>query len=138
MKRRVSEKTLENRINKWKHILKLDGWSIRFKFVAPMKMEEKDKTILAMVKHCSPNEKVADLLFNNKSPSYEGFDSSWNLDTLIIHELIHVHLYEKSELLAQGLTDDVVEIFEILEEFICDSFAKIIFDTISLEKKSIQ
>ncbi len=137
MKRRISNKTLENRIKKWQHVLKLDGWTIRFKFVSPMKMEN-DKFILAMVNHCSPNEKVADLLFNNKYQTYTGFGVSWNIDTLIIHELIHVHLYEKAEPFEATLNKDNIDVFEAMEEFICDSFAKIIFDSISLEKNLSQ
>ncbi len=140
MKRRISDRTLGTKIKKWQHILKLDGWTLTFKFIPPttFKKMEKEKSILAMVNHASPNEKVAEMLFNNKYHTYDGFGASWNIDTLIIHELIHIHLFEKSDQLEKAIPEEVEEVFTQYEEFLCDSIAKIIYDLDLGEKKSIK
>jgi len=119
--RRISDKAFEKKLRKWQHILKLDGWSISWKFV--QEGRGIDNKNLAELKHCSSTEKVAQISFNNKYYLCDGHNISWNIDTLILHELLHVHLDEKSSVLPND-NEKVVD----FEEFICNSMAKIIYD----------
>lgn len=127
MKRRITNRTLENKIKKWQKCLKLDGWTINAKFVPPSKLDDSNKMEVAgQVQECSPDEKVVLIYFHNKYYKLEGYGISWNIDTLILHELIHVLCWEKVIEMPTSIQDHSK--FQILEEFVCNSMAKIIFD----------
>lgn len=125
MKRRITIRTLENKLKKWQTILKLDGWNITAKFVPQNKLLDAETT--AQVESCFPSEKVAVIIIYDKYLEHNGYNVSWNIDTLIIHELIHVLLWEKTDEMPASIQGHSK--FKLFEEFLCDSFAKILFDT---------
>lgn len=122
--RRIASKTLEKKKKRWQKELKLDAWDIKIKFVSAFELG--DHNTAGQIAYCYPNEKSAYIQIVNNYYRYEGYNESWNIDTLIIHELIHVMLHDKGENMPKVIKESTK--FYNYEEFICDSFAKIIYD----------
>lgn len=119
--RRVLPRTLKKKLRKWQTALKLDGWDIKIKY------KHCGKDDAAEVEFCEPVERTAVI---NISPNYynrEGYNVSWTLDELIIHELIHVVLWEPCHSYFSSKIRGSQK-FEDFEEFVCFHFAKIIGD----------
>ena len=130
MARRIADKTLRAKISKWKKTLKMSDWTIKAKFVPPHVLKENplefEYETVAYVKSVYPDELVAEIEFNSRYYEVEGYKLSWNIDTIIIHELIHVLLHEKTEAFHPS-TRESSKLYNY-EEFICNSFSKIIYD----------
>jgi hypothetical protein len=124
MSRKVTQVNLEKRLNKWKRVLKLTDWDISIKY-KPYSELGKDN-VTGLVNFCSPEEMTAEIYISNTYYRHEGYKISWNLDSLIIHELIHVVLWEEWDKLAEHIRDN--KKLENFEEFVCWHFAKIIKD----------
>lgn len=124
MKRRITTKTLEQKVKKWQTVLKLDGWNIAAKFVPRSKLLDQDT--IAQLESCFPTEKVAVIIIHSKYPEDKEYGLAWNIDTIIIHELIHVLFWEKTDEMPDSIQQHSK--FRAFEEFLCNSFAKILFD----------
>jgi len=129
MSRCVYQATLDKKLIRWKKVLKLIDWDIQIRYATKSDIDKGSIDLeddLASLETCSPIEKVARILVNKNYPNFDEYNVVWNVDTIILHELIHVLTYEKVHVLPdsiqnhQGLTK--------LEEFVCDSMARIIFD----------
>ena len=117
--RKVLQSTLESRLRKWQKKLKLDGWHIKIRY------KSCGEDAAAMV-FCEPLERTAII---NVHPQYylkEGYRISWDLDSLIVHELLHVEMWEEINKLPQKMREHVK--FEAFEEYLCFRYAKIIVD----------
>jgi len=117
---KVRQPGLERKLRKWVRLLKLDGWNIKIRFKALK------GSVAAQVNHCSPVERSAIIDIAVDYSMREGYGISFNVDTLILHELIHVILWEKTEQLPIKIGEHPK--LEDLEEFVCYHFAKIIYD----------
>jgi hypothetical protein len=131
MKRRIHDKTLEKKVRKWVNVLGLNDWEINAKFIPRHKGKFKKDEQAEVTYYW--NEKVANINFNSTYYKDKDCGKVWNIDTLIIHELIHVVLSERMD----GLPENVVEKISDLEEFIADYFATIIFRTSEGKRKKV-
>lgn len=125
---RVRQAGLERKLKKWMKYLKLEGWDIkiRFKNLSDDEPDNKGLATAAQVEYCSPVERTALIFIANDYCETEGYGLSFNIDTLIIHELLHVILWEKFDCLSTR-TKKNQKIVD-LEEFICFHFSKILYD----------
>ena len=112
--------TLARKFRKWMKFLKLDGWDVKIGF------KDLGVDTAAEVSYCSPIEKFAVIDVAKDLDKFEGYKMSFNLDTLIIHELMHVLMWEQVERLPGKVKN--CKDFKEFEEFLCSHFAKIIFD----------
>jgi hypothetical protein len=117
---KVRQAGLERKLRKWIKHVKLEGWDIKIRF-KPLKED-----IAARIYHCSPVEMSAIIDIAVDYSDREGYGVSFNLDTLILHELIHVILWEKWDELPNTIKEH--KKMELFEEFVCFHFAKIIYD----------
>lgn len=127
--RRVHQAGLERRFRKWVKHLKLEGWTLKVKFKVVLLEDGKnpeDPYEAAEVEHCSPVERTAVINIAKDYCDRKGFGVSFNLDTLIIHELIHVILWDEWERLPERIRKH--RGMENFEEFVCFHFSKIIYD----------
>jgi len=119
---KVHQAGLARRLRYWMRALKLEGWTIKIRFRT---VPSGDDTV-AELEHCSPVERAAAIFVAEDYAGRAGHGVSFNLDTLILHELIHVVLWDEWERLptrTKGRAD-----VKRLEEFVCFHFAKIIYD----------
>jgi hypothetical protein len=82
---------------------------------------------VACLMDCSTPEKIAVIGIRRDYFNYDGFKQTWNLDTLIIHELIHI--IEKAGKKSCGISKkiDYSKPFSAFEEYNCDAFSAIIY-----------
>lgn len=123
--RRLPIKELRELLKFWQQKMKLLDWDIRIRYASKADIldpEQFGDGTLGQLDMCWPDEKVAQISIHPRYHKADGYNIAWNLDTLIIHELIHTHLSEKSnELPEEILVGD-------FEEFVCNSLGKIIYD----------
>ena len=136
MKRKALQKTLDSKVSKWKRILKLSDWNIKIKY-APQKVMDKDKKpneedTIGMLDECYVIEKRAQILISEKYQEIDGYGIGWNLDTVILHELIHIVMRPEEDKLASKVTKSAK--FGDLLEFICDKFSDIIYEMTKRKK----
>lgn len=138
MSRPVRQNTLEKKLNKWKKVLKLGDWNIQIRYGSNDEMKDhddvKEECAIGLLDACSHPEKIAKILISKNYFKEPNYPLVWNLDTLIVHELIHIILYDKVENLPKK-TRDSKKMIEI-EEHICDYFSRIIVDMFKRNKKS--
>lgn len=132
MRRRALQKTLEKKVTKWKNVLKLGDWTVIIRYGTT---EQVGKDNIAFLDECSPSEKVAKIFISKTYFNCEGYDLVWNLDTLILHELIHIITHDKVHALPKSFCNHpkVVE----LEEHVCDAFARIVRDMYRRKSKKV-
>ena len=128
--RGVRESTLIKKVSRWKPVLKLKDWDISIRYAKQKELEsvqKKDskKIIFGWVDDCDSAAKRASILINRNYHTGPGHKTSWNIDTLIIHELVHVVLWAHSENIPENIRKHS-KVFDF-EEFVCDSFADIIY-----------
>lgn len=129
--RGVRESTLAKRLARWKPVLKLSSWDITIRYAKKAELEKeqkkelKDRIILAFVIDCDPAAKRATVLVNRDYHKVAGHKQSWNIDTLILHELVHIVLWGKSDAIPEKIRNHSK--VDDLEEFACDAFADIIY-----------
>lgn len=128
--RRITNKSLERKCKQWQKILKLSEWNITARFAPPSKMIDGDTT--AQLDFVSVPEKVAVILVYERYYNHPGFNLSWNIDTVLLHEMIHLLMFDKTLGLPEQVKKNTK--FKELEEFICDSVARIIFDGVGRKK----
>lgn len=132
--KKLTKKILMPIVRKWKKVLGLNGYDIKIILANQKRLDEvilattgskrdEDEIILGCVVECHPVEQCATIVFLRDAPIHFGFQI--NLDTLVIHELIHVLVSAPFTALPKAArkskrTDE-------LEEFICDKFSYLIW-----------
>lgn len=125
--RGVRQTTLEKKTTKWKKILKLQNWSISVRYANKKEIDEQNKKIIAAyVSHCDCAAKRASILVNRKYYEIVGYKTAWNVDTLLLHELIHIAIWSQTIRIPDTIAGH--KSIENLEEFICDFFGDIIYN----------
>ena len=92
---------------------------------------------IAELKEISNTEKVAVIVINNEYYTDPQYGVVWNLDTALLHELIHVVLDEQIGRLAKKVRNNK-KFREDFEEFICDKFAWIIYNHVKNRRKKMK
>jgi hypothetical protein len=128
--RGVKSKTLQKKCDKWKKVLRLGDWNITCRYANSSEMKDKEtmnEDDIGVLEQCHIHEKIALILINKHYYNHNAFGLSWNLDTLILHELIHII----QSMAMQSLTKKMKESpkMDQVEEFNCDTFAAIIYFT---------
>ncbi len=136
-KRAAYPRTLEKKLTHWKRALKLDGWKITIRYATKTDNDKGDINLekdLACVATCSPPEQIAAILINKDYATHRSNTLVWNIDTIILHELIHILMWAYTK----GLPDKVYNSrkFHELEEFVCDSVARLLFDLTHRPRKT--
>lgn len=137
MSKGVQPKTLQIRCNVWAKRLRLSDWTITCKYATKGDMDREDPEdndkpyfddeTIGHLMDCSLPEKIAVIGIRKNYYDHDGFGISWNLDTLILHELIHIiERLAKSDSAIPGKVRDRAD-FKNYEEFICDCFASVIY-----------
>lgn len=132
----VRPKTLQNKCNTWAKRLRLGDWTITCKYATKPEMDKVDpedgstyfdENTIGCLMECSIPEKIAVIGIRRNYFDHDGYKVSWNLDTLIIHELIHI--IEKVGKKNSGIPKkiDRRRDFTNFEEYNCDAFAAIIY-----------
>ena len=126
----IKKSDLNSKVDFWKKVLGLDGWEIKTTIISSSEMynlvkklegeADKNELIYAVLVNCHPVEQIASIAFLKNADKHFGIQL--NLDTLIIHELIHVATQEKFDNLPEtiGNSNKIKE----LEEYIADFFAR--------------
>jgi len=118
--RKIQPSTLVKKLKKFQKWLNLDGWDIKIRY------KSCDPDTVGEIDFCEPVEKTAIINISSKYFTKEGYNVSWNLDNIIIHELIHIELWEQIDRLPIDIKEH--KKFKELEEYICFRYAKIIGD----------
>ena len=84
----INEKDLEKFLNKWKDILRLRDWDIKYELV---NVEWRKTGDIKM----DTTDRKAILLINNFNPKQN------NLEALVIHELLHLKLWGMDQMIEQ-------------------------------------
>ncbi len=121
--KKLSYQTIINKLKFWQKALKIGDWDISIKIARESYVGE---GIIAEVIYCAPVEKIAKINLLNNYMKVPGYNISFNIDTIIIHELIHVVLWDKVNFLPTKFRKNKRYIES--EEFICDYMAKVIYD----------
>jgi hypothetical protein len=126
---RIKHETLQKKKRFWQTILGLSEWHIKMSFVKPKAIEGD----IALLKTISNVEKVAVILINEEYYLEPEYGTVWNLDTVILHELVHVLLDEPIRRLAKKIKENTR--FKELEEWICDKFAYLVYTYVKNKRK---
>lgn len=132
MRKKVLQKTLDRKKRYWQKVLKMTDWNIKIKFVPKYKLS--DINSIAELESISGNEKAAQIFISSSYHSYDGYNLYWNIDTIILHEMIHIKIDRQREQLNKKLIKS--DKFYDFEEFICDTFSNLIYDFDKKSKKS--
>ena len=134
-KRGVRQTTLQKKCNTWAKRLRLSDWDITCKYPTKAEMEKEDPAddykphfddeTVGCLMECSLPEKIAVVGIRKNYFDHDGFGVSWNLDTLIIHELIHIIEKIGKDKLPKSVISR--KDFKEFEEFNCDCFAAILY-----------
>lgn len=137
MAKGVQAKTLQKKCNVWAKRLRLRDWTITCRYATKADMEKEDpdddyepsfdSETIGRLQECSVPEKIALILIRRDYFDHTGHKVSWNIDTLILHELIHI--IEKIGKTHAGLNKNVGarKDYWRLEEFNCDTFSAIVY-----------
>lgn len=123
MPKRIYQSTLEKKCKKWQKVLKLSDWNITVKFASQSQI---GNNTLAMIKDVYQTEKVAIIEVLNTYYNEVGHGHKFNIDTLLLHELVHLLVWEEHDRLPPDIRKS--KAFLDFEEFLCDSFAAITYD----------
>ena len=136
-KRGVLPRTLQNKCSIWSKRLRLGDWTIKCRYATKTEMSLPDPdddnnpcfddNTIGRLHECSTPEKIAVILIRKDYYNHQGYGVYWNLDTLIIHELIHIILNIGKQSSKMGKKIQENSAFESFEEFACDSFAAILY-----------
>lgn len=127
-------KDVRPKVEYWKSKVGLHGWDISVSVVNKDKLAkiiekndgktiDKDDVVYGAVVEQFPAEQAASIVFLDKSD--EDFGMQLNLDTLILHELIHIVVGERFDRLPKAAK--ISPRTHELEEFLCDYFARRIY-----------
>jgi hypothetical protein len=121
--KRIFTSTLERKCRRWQKILKLADWDITIKFTPKSQL---GGNYLARLTNVYPVEKVAVIEVLNDYYKDPGYKHNFNIDILILHELIHLFLWEEFEKLPYPIRQ--TKAVKEFEEFICNFLSKMIYD----------
>lgn len=131
----VRNSTLQKKCKRWAKALRLSDWDIICRYATRAEMEREceldrgencfDDTTIGHLHECSIPEKIALILIRRNYYAHESHGISWNIDTLILHELIHIIEIVGTNKLPKKITErkDFCE----FEEYNCDSFSAILY-----------
>ena len=127
--RGVQSTTLQKKCDRWKKVLRLGDWDIVCRYATRAERDDPDRLNggenVAILEECSIPEKIAVIIISRDYFNHEGHGVSWNLDTLILHELCHI--IQKMGKHGMSKRTEKSSKFIHFEEHICDSFAAIIY-----------
>lgn len=133
----VLPKTLQIRCNMWAKRLRLSDWTVACKYATKTDMDRQDPEdnnkpyfddeTIGHLTDCSIPEKIAVICIRRNYYDHDGFGISWNLDTLILHELIHI--IENLAKANSGVPNKIKDRNDFIDygEYICDCFASVIY-----------
>ena len=81
---------LQNLCVKWQRILRLQDWDVEIVFVRQSEIDEADARCFPNLSRKEAKIKILDPM-DFHGERLEGAGSSSNIETLVIHELIHLH-----------------------------------------------
>ena len=87
------QKTLEKKLHRWKKVCRLGDWNINIRYATKFDEDADDIDLskdLASAVNCSPPEKVALILINKEYINHPKNNFVFNIDTIILHELMHI------------------------------------------------
>ena len=137
MARGVRTETLQKKCNTWKKRLRLGDWDITCKYPTKAEQEKEDpddknrpnfeSDTIGCLMECSIPEKIAVIGIRKDYYDHDGYKVSWNLDTLIIHELVHI--IQKMGKTTAGIPKKIRDRKDlwVWEEYNCDTFAAILY-----------
>jgi hypothetical protein len=127
--RGVRQSTLQKRLAYWKPKLKLSDWDINIRYATKKEAEKQQRKekgdLLAFAHDCDPAAKRATILIVRDYHKGAGHKTAWNVDTLILHELIHIVVWSASDAIPESIANHS-KVHEF-EEYVCDSLADIIY-----------
>lgn len=143
MSTRLTKKEVRESLEHWQKVMKLTNWTIEFDIVSEKVMieqikeyqpeggwhdgpDDQDDSALAFLVWIRREEQHARILFHKDVKKDGEYGSVFNLETLCIHELIHIMLDRQ----IQSLPNYIRKHKKIhrLEEWLCNRFATIIHD----------
>lgn len=128
MHRKIQLKTLVRLCTLWKNRMMLSDWIISIKYATKeqiKKQHRKDDICIGYVGDCNSDDKVACIYINPEYHKIPGYKESWNIETVIIHELMHIHVSEAGGKIPEKI--EKLPEWEPIEEFICDRTAMLIY-----------
>lgn len=134
--RGVQPSTLQKKCNRWKKVLRLGDWDITCRYATKADMDKIDPEdgksyyeadTIGCLDSCSVSEKIAVITIRRNYFDHDDHGVSWNIDTLIIHELCHI--VEKVGRVQSGLSKVVTKRKDYynFEEYNCDTVAAIVY-----------
>jgi len=138
---RLSKKEVRESLCFWQKVLKLTNWTIEFGIVSNEEMrrqteqhqpedgwheDDNEDDTLAFLVWVRDEEQRAKILFNQDLKKDDEYESVFNLDTLCIHELIHIMAYREFKRLPKYIRRH--KKIHQFEEWLCNRFATIIHD----------
>lgn len=101
---------------KWQKKLKLNYWDIKIKIVSPTQTQQ----MIALVS-CYPDKETATIWINSQYKYLSGYNKAWTLESVILHELIHILLWRDVEDLPENIKNN--NKFQDFYEYVCDLIA---------------
>ncbi len=139
--KKLSKKEVRESLEHWQTVLKLTNWTIEFAVISEENMLEEilenqpeggwsqsdlEESASAFLVWVRQDEQCAKILFHEDMKDDVEYGSVYNLDTVCIHELLHIMLNEQFGLFPKHIrTHKKVHLFE---EWICNRFSRIIYD----------
>jgi hypothetical protein len=124
--KRCKPETLQRKLDKWVRTLKLDDWDITIKYSTESLTDKDTNEITCACVSCAHSDKTAKIEVSREYYKANGHKTEWNIDILIIHELIHIILEEKVKNLSERVKEN--KKYLDLEEHICWVFARLIYN----------
>ncbi len=136
MTKGVRDSTLQKKCKRWAKALRLGDWDIMCRYATKSETTQEydskdvicfDDSTIGRLHECSIPEKIALILIRRNYFDHDAYGVSWNIDTLIIHELIHI--VEKVGKKNCNIPEKIKKRkdFKDLEEYNCDTFSAIMY-----------
>lgn len=141
MSKRLTKKEVRESLEYWQKVLKLTNWTIEFGIVSEDDMTraceeyqpeggwprgEEDYSAHAFLVWVRSDEQRARILFHKELKDDSEYDSVFNLDTLCIHELLHIMFEPWFKRLPKYIRRHK-KVYD-LEEWLCNRISRIIYD----------
>ena len=141
MSTRLSKREVRESLEHWQKVLKLTNWTIEFGIVSEKQMlqqvqenqpdggwhaDEKDDSAVAFLVWVREEEQRARILFHKDLKKEAEYGSIFNIDTLCIHELLHIIVAQEFQRFPKYIRRH--KKIHAFEEWLCNRFATIIHD----------
>ena len=141
MSKRLSKSEVKVALEYWQKVLKLTNWTIEFAIVSEDEMnhaletyqpengwskDEEEYGAYAFLAWTRPEEQRAKILFHKELKDDEEYDSVFNLDTICIHELLHIMFEPQFKKFPKYIRNHKKT--HNLEEWMCNRLSRIIYD----------